>query len=344
MDAIKTVLFDKTPVMSTYLLAWFIGEFEYVEAKTSRDIKVRTWASVGKKEMGIFVCETVCRCLDFYENIRILPVSKKKKKIGLCGECGGHKKKRFFEIEYPLPKCDMVAVPDFGSGAMENWGLVTYQESIIMVTKGVTPVPQLQRAARIVCHELAHQWFGNLVTMDWWSELWLNEGFARFMDISVVPSFFPHWPMWDLFVVYSFAMAFELDGMTTSHPIEVEVQTAEQADEVFDSISYAKGASVIRMLQGYLGDDVFRKGLTKYLNNFRYSNAKTIDLWDFLGKEMKAPVGTIMRNWTKEQGFPLVTGVRSEDKLILTQVRHLSSGTLNKEQVFFVFELLYTYK
>ncbi|ETN97799.1 Aminopeptidase N precursor [Reticulomyxa filosa] len=138
--------------------------------------------------------------------------------------------------------------------------------------------------------------------------------------------------MWDLFVVYSFAMAFELDGMTTSHPIEVEVQTAEQADEVFDPISYAKGASLVRMLQVYLGDDVFRKGLTKYLNNFRYSNAKTIDLWDFLGKEMKAPVGTIMRNWTKEQGFPLVTGVRSDDKLILTQIRHLSSGTLTKEQ------------
>jgi len=301
-DKNVTVLFDKTPIMSTYLLAWVIGEFESVESKTSRDILVRVWTTIGRKSEAEFACDVACRCLDFYE--------------------------KYFEIEYPLPKCDMIAVPDFAAGAMENWGLVTYREVALLCDKEKASLKAKQYVLIVVCHELAHQWFGNLVTMDWWSQLWLNEGFACFMEYLSSAALHPDWKMWNMFLLSEYLRAFELDGMTTSHPIEVDVNTAAEAEEVFDTISYCKGACVIRMLESYLGKEVFRKALNKYLNKFKYSNAVTTDLWHYMASESKKPVALIMENWTRKQGFPLISASRSADggTLTLKQQRFLISG------------------
>jgi len=307
-DNLKTVSFQKTPIMSTYLLAWAIGEFENVESKTSRGIIVRVWTTPGNKHKADFACEVACKALDFYE--------------------------KYFEIQYPLPKCDMLAVPDFSAGAMENWGLITYREVALLCERNKSSIRSLQYVAIVVCHELAHQWFGNLVTMDWWSQLWLNEGFACFMEYFSADDIFPNWKMWDMFIASEYNRAFELDGMETSHPIEVEVARAKQADEVFDAISYCKGASIIRMLQTYLGSEIFRKALHNYLKHFQYSNAVTNDLWDFLGKESKKkPVSDIMKNWTREQGFPMIIVEQANNEIKLTQTRHLTSGKKTEDQL-----------
>ena len=170
--------------MSTYSLAWIIGEFEYVESKTSRDIIVRIWTTIGKKSQAEFACNVACRCLDFYE--------------------------KYFEIEYPLPKCDMIAVPDFAAGAMENWGLITYREVALLVSDKNASLRAKQYVTIVVCHELAHQWFGNLVTMDWWSQLWLNEGFASFMQYLSADTIEPELNIWNLYMIREYPNAFKL--------------------------------------------------------------------------------------------------------------------------------------
>ena len=226
----------------------------------------------------------------------------------------------------------MVACPDFAAGAMENWGLITYREVALLCDNVTASVRQKRYIAIVVCHELAHQWFGNLVTMDWWSQLWLNEGFACFMEYLSSQAVFEDWPMWNLFITSEYSRAFELDGMDTSHAIECDVKTVHEAEEVFDAISYCKGAAVIRMLQQYLGDKVFQNALEKYLNHFKYSNATTNDLWRFLANESNKPVATIMRGWTRQQGFPLITAKRNGNKLILRQNRYLSSGNSEESE------------
>ena len=193
---------------------------------------------------------------------------------------------------------------------MENWGLVTYREVALLCDPKATSLRVKQYVAIVVCHELAHQWFGNLVTMDWWSQLWLNEGFACFMEYLSSDALFPEWNMWNMFITSEFSRAFELDSMLTSHPIEVPVKTAEQAEEVFDAISYCKGACVIRMIQAFIGGETFRLALGKYLNKFAYSNAVTEDLWSYLAAESGKNISQIMSNWTQEQGFPLVEASR----------------------------------
>ena len=186
-----------------------------------------------------------------------------------------------------------------------------------------------QDIARVICHELAHQWFGNLVTMDWWSQLWLNEGFASFMQYWSADAIEPDLNIWTLYMTKEYHYAFKLDGMASSHPIEVPVLTAKGADEVFDIISYCKGSCVIVMLQSFLGDEAFKKGLTNYLNKFSYSNAITTDLWKYLSEASGKNVALIMQNWTRSQGFPVIEATISDKKngkLLLKQSRYLSSG------------------
>eukprot|EP00484_Ammonia_sp_Unknown_P001996 CAMPEP_0197023626 /NCGR_PEP_ID=MMETSP1384-20130603/4294_1 /TAXON_ID=29189 /ORGANISM="Ammonia sp." /LENGTH=884 /DNA_ID=CAMNT_0042451869 /DNA_START=21 /DNA_END=2675 /DNA_ORIENTATION=+ len=308
-DKLKRVTFDKTPKMSTYLLAWVIGEFEYIEAKTSRDIIVRIYTSVGSKDKAQYALKVAVKCLDFYE--------------------------KYFDIKYPLPKCDMIALADFAAGAMENWGLITYREVRLLCDEKDAALSHKQNVARVICHELAHQWFGNLVTMDWWSQLWLNEGFASFMQYFSADAIEPELSIWNLYMTREYANAFKLDGMSSSHAIEVPVLTAKGADEVFDIISYCKGSCVIVMLQSFLGDDAFQKGLIDYLNKFAYSNAVTTDLWHHLSQSSDKDVGKIMQCWTRSQGFPVIEAEitdKANGKILLKQSRYLSSGRPSKEE------------
>lgn len=299
--------FQQSPIMSTYLLAWIIGEFDFVEAYTSQGdgVNVRVYTPVGGKQQGQFALELSVRCLEFFSS--------------------------WFGIAYPLPKLDMCAIPDFAAGAMENWGLLTYRHTKILVGPE-TSASQKQGAARTICHEIAHQWFGNLVTMHWWDDLWLNEGFARFMEFLAVDYLFPEWQIWDSFVNEVFSAAQRLDALESSHAIHISCWSPEEIAQIFDVISYAKGASVLRMLFFYLGEENFQKGLRLYLSRHAYKNARSSDLWQALEEGQdgeKKQVARIMDGWIHMTGYPLLTVSEASDSplsLILVQSRFLSSG------------------
>ncbi|MDR3642986.1 MAG: M1 family metallopeptidase [Candidatus Doudnabacteria bacterium] len=276
----KTVKFAPTPRMSTYLLAFIVGDFEFIERKTKDGVLVRVFVTPGKKHQAKFALDTAIRCLEFYN--------------------------QYFDIPYPLPVLDLIAIPDFSHGAMENWGAVTYRESALLVDPEHSSAANKQWVALVIAHELAHQWFGNLVTMEWWTHLWLNEGFASYIEYLATDHLFPKWDMWTQFAYNDLNPAMELDGLKNTHPIEVEVGHPDEIGEIFDEISYSKGSSVIRMLAGYLGEKNFRDGLRYYLKKHAYQNASTTDLWQAFEKVSKKPVRKIMENWTGKGGYPLL--------------------------------------
>ncbi len=304
-SGLKIVEFASTPRMSTYLLAFIVGDFEYIEGKTKNGVLVRVFTTPGKKEQARFALEVAGKCLDFYDN--------------------------YFNIPYPLPVLDMIAIPDFAAGAMENWGAVTYRESVLLVNEEATSTANKQWVALVIAHELAHQWFGNLVTMEWWTHLWLNEGFASFIEYLAIDHIFPDWDVWTQFVATEMGDAFSLDSLKNTHPIEIEVGHPAEISEIFDSVSYAKGATVLRMLWQYLGDKDFQKGLQHYLKRHAYSNTRTEDLWKALEEKSGKPVTKIMKNWTSKAGHPLVTITDQGKKLELTQSRFFSSPISKKE-------------
>ena len=201
-------------------------------------VAIRVYTPPGKTETGRFSLEVALRCLDLYD--------------------------AYFDVPYPLPKLDMVGIPEFAAGAMENWGLVTYREVDLLIDANASS-SQRQRVCTVVTHELAHQWCGNLVTMTWWDDLWLNEGFACWMQNYAADKLFPEWKMWEQFTQTEQGAAMRLDGLRTSHPIQVPIRHAGEVEAVFDAISYCKGGSVIRMATAVLGDDVFRDGLRLYM-------------------------------------------------------------------------------
>lgn len=295
----KIVTFEPTPKMSTYLLAFIVGKFEHIEAKTKSGVKVRVFTTHGKKHQAKFALDTATKVLEFYEE--------------------------YFGIPYPLPVLDLIAIPDFASGAMENWGAVTYRETALLVDEELSSTANKQWVALVVAHELAHMWFGNLVTMEWWTHLWLNEGFASYIEYLAVDKIFPSWKIWTQFVYMDHSKALELDGLKNTHPIEVEVHHPGEISEIFDAVSYSKGASIIRMLATYLGEEIFKKGLQIYLKKHKYSNASTLDLWEALETASGKNVKKIMENWTGKPGYPLVSILDKNNKLKLTQVRFFSS-------------------
>lgn len=274
-----TVVFETTPLMSTYLLAWVVGEMEHKEATTKNGIVIRTYATKEHIESTEFALNFAVKTLEFYED--------------------------YFGIAYPLPKCDFVALPDFASGAMENWGLITFREECLYVNEQ-TSLHTKQYVAMVVAHELAHQWFGNLVTMRWWTDLWLNEGFASWVEFLAVNKIFPEWNIWDQFLSDEQQRALKLDALDNTHPVEVEVNHPDEIRTIFDTISYSKGASVIHMLNSYLGDKKFQRGLQNYLKKHAYGNTDTIDLWTALEETSKMPVISFMSKWTSKSGFPVV--------------------------------------
>ncbi len=294
---IKKVQFQETPIMSTYLLAMIIGEFEYVEKKTKQGTPVRIFTTPGKKELGNFALEVAVKSLEYYE--------------------------QYFDIPYPLPKLDLIAIPDFEVGAMENWGLITYRETALLIDEKNSSAASKQTVAVVVAHEIAHQWFGNLVTMQWWNDLWLNEGFASWMEYKAVDNIFPSWDLWTQFYRQEIAPAMSLDGLESSHPIEVEVINPDEIGEIFDLVSYNKGAAIIRMLEQYLSPEIFRKGLHHYFKKFHYKNATTKDLWLSLEETSKKPVQQMMDTWTKQTGYPIVSITTNKDGWKLEQERFL---------------------
>jgi puromycin-sensitive aminopeptidase len=299
------VTFEPTPKMSTYLLAFIVGRFEHIEVKTKTGKKVRVFITPGKKDQAEFALETAVKVLEFYEE--------------------------YFGIPYPMSVLDLIAIPDFASGAMENWGAVTFRETALLVDENLSSTINKQHIAYVIAHELAHMWFGNLVTMEWWTHLWLNEGFATYIGYLAIDSVFPKWQIWTQFVYMDHAKALELDGLKNTHSIEIEVYHPSEISEIFDTISYEKGASIIRMLASYLGKEVFRKGLHDYLQKHKYSNASTVDLWAALGKVSGRKVKGIMENWTGKPGYPLVEVSEKNNKLKLTQTRFFSSPLSAKE-------------
>jgi aminopeptidase 2 len=309
---LKSVTFARTPIMSTYLVAMAVGEFDFVETKAypkspsdAKPIDVRVYTLKGQSAQGKFGLEVAARTLEFFSS--------------------------YFDIAYPLPKMDLVAIPDFAAGAMENWGLVTYREICLLYDEKTTSAAIKQRIAYVVGHELAHQWFGNLVTMDWWAELWLNEGFATFVGWMAVDNLFPEWKVWTQFVTNDYANGLSLDALRSSHPIEVDVKSPSEINQIFDAISYSKGASVIRMLNAFLGQDNFMNGVRIYLKKHAYSNATTLDLWAALSKSAGKDIPTLMHAWTRKMGYPMVTIVKEsleggQMTLTLRQERYLATG------------------
>jgi aminopeptidase 2 len=281
---LRTVQFAQTPVMSTYLVAWYVGELEYIETtcklpKTEQELVVRTYTTPGKKEKALFANNFAAKVIQYFSE--------------------------YYDIDYPLRKLDQLAVPDFAAGAMENWGLVTYRERFVLVDDTTSQFIKMQVAATIA-HELAHQWFGNLVTPEWWNDLWLKEGFATYLEWVAVDHFYPEWKCWEYFVGESFQQALKLDELESSHPINNDVKRVKDIDGVFDTITYLKGASLLRMLGEWLGEDDFRTGVRTYLKQFQYQNAITEDLWNHLSDASHKNVSDMMNSWINQKGYPVV--------------------------------------
>lgn len=304
------VKFHESPIMSTYLVAWVVGDLESIETVNKHGVTVRVFSTKGTVGQGHFALDVASRTLDFFAD--------------------------YFDIKYPLPKMDMVAIPDFSAGAMENWGLVTYRTAYLLFDEANSSLKSKQNIAYVVGHELAHQWFGNLVTMDWWSDLWLNEGFATWVGWLAADHLFPEWDIWTEFVVDDCQAGLRLDGLRSSHPIEVPVKNPAEISQIFDSISYSKGASVIRMLVTYLGEKPFQAGLRAYLKRHQYKNARTEDLWTALAEASGKSVNEIMHHWTRSIGYPVVdvTARAEADHLSLdvAQSRFLNSGSPSAEE------------
>ncbi|RAK82529.1 M1 family metallopeptidase [Aspergillus fijiensis CBS 313.89] len=304
----KAVKFNTSPLMSTYLVAFIVGHLKYIETNAFR-IPIRVYATPDQDiEHGRFSLDLAARTLAFYE--------------------------KAFDSEFPLPKMDMVAIPDFSAGAMENWGLITYRIVDVLLDEKTSGAARKERIAETVQHELAHQWFGNLVTMDFWDGLWLNEGFATWMSWYSCNAFYPEWKVWQTYVIDNLQSALSLDSLRSSHPIEVPVKRADEINQIFDAISYSKGSSVLRMISKYMGEDVFLQGVRNYIKKHAYGNTQTGDLWAALADASGKPVEQVMDIWTKNVGFPVVTV--SEDaktsSIKVKQNRFLRTGDVRPEE------------
>ena len=291
----------RSPVMSTYLLAFIVGELESISTTTASGTDLSVYTIPGKLSQATFALDTGKKVIEFFED--------------------------YMGIAYPLPKQDMVAIPDFASGAMENWGLITYRETALLATDDSSASAK-QRVAYVVAHELAHQWFGNLVTMEWWSDLWLNEGFATWAGWLAIDRIFPEWDVWTSFTNDDVGYAMKTDSLASSHPIQVTIANPDEIDQVFDALSYSKGASMIRMVEALVGADVFRLSLRNYLEKHQYKNTLTKDLWAAISGCAGFDVASIMDSWCLHTGFPVIN-VDSRDAnnvLTLSQCRFLSGG------------------
>ncbi len=303
----KEVVFAETMVMSTYLVAFIVGEFD-ATAPVDAGTPLRVVHVPGKDNLTSFAKDIGAFSLKFFAN--------------------------YYGLPYPGDKVDLIAIPDFASGAMENLGAITFRETALLVDDKTASRAELERVADVVSHENAHMWFGDLVTMTWWNGIWLNEAFATFMEMLAVDKWKPHWRRWDSFSV-SRAAAMAIDGLKSTRPIEFTVNSPEDARAMFDVLTYEKGASVLRMLEQYMGEEEFRKGIAAYLKKHEYANAETTDLWDALEESSKQPVRKMMDSWIFQPGFPIIRAEGGADgtSLKVSQRRFflLPDGTENDQ-------------
>jgi len=281
----KTVVFSQTPPLSTYLLALAVGELVASEPVHCGETEIRIWHVPGKENLTAFALECARETLARLET--------------------------YFDMPYPYEKLDLVACPEFEAGAMENAGAVFFRETLLLVDPARTTTLELKRVAEVICHELAHMWYGDLVTMRWWDDLWLNEAFATWMAYQIVDAWKPEWSMWSTFQ-HDRAAALGMDALDSTHPIYVEVRSPAEATENFDLITYEKGASVVRMIERYLGAEVFRAGVRKYIREHQEGNTVAADLWNALSEVSGQNVEPIMRAWIEQPGFPLLRLERVE--------------------------------
>ncbi|MEK6785323.1 MAG: M1 family metallopeptidase [Nitrospirota bacterium] len=290
----KVVRFADSIIMSTYLVAFIVGQIEATKPVYVDKTPLRLWTIPGKQPLTPFGQEIAAASLKFFED--------------------------YYGVAYPGDKLDLLAIPDFASGAMENLGAITFRETALLVDQRTGTHAELERIADVVAHENAHMWFGDLVTMSWWNGLWLNEAFATFMEMLAVDAWKPEWKRWETFSVAR-AAAFSVDGLMSTRPIEFPVHAPKDADAMFDILTYEKGASVLRMLEQHIGPVVFRDGVRQYLRAHAYGNADTKDLWTALGTVARQPVPELMDGWIFQPGFPLVTAEVCGQELQLSQQR-----------------------
>ena len=300
----KKVYFDKTPIMSTYLLAFIIGDLDKCTTIAENNVEINIWATKHNVIHGEFALQVAKDLLKYYNE--------------------------YFQIDYPLPKLDHLAIPDFAAGAMENWGAITYREVALLFDEKNSAPATKQRIAEIVAHEMAHMWFGDLVTMKWWNDLWLNESFASWMATKAIDHLFPEWNMWTQFIYTDYNSGLSLDGLENSHPIVQAVNNPSEINQLFDAISYSKGASIIRMLETYVGEDKFRDGLRQYMQLYKYSNAEGNNLWECIQEASETEIIPMMESWTKQTGYPVINITwESDSRLSLNQERFLYSNKTN---------------
>jgi aminopeptidase N len=273
-----TVKFAPTAKMSSYLAALVVGNFEYVEGEAD-GIPIRVYATTGKKEMGKFALESAQHILSYYD--------------------------KYFAMKYPYGKLDLVGLPDFSAGAMENTGCITFRDVLLLIDEKQGSVDLKKTIADVIAHEMAHQWFGDLVTMKWWDDVWLNEGFATWMSSKPVQAWKPEWNV-NLDNVEGTGGTLNVDSLANTRPIHQAAETPAQIQELFDGIAYGKAAAVLRMLESYLGEQTFRAGVNAYLKQHQYANATAADFWDAQAKTSKKPVDQIMPTWVEQPGVPII--------------------------------------
>lgn len=292
-----TTTFEKTPRMSSYLLAFVIGELHKKSARTKSGVEVNVWATPAQNENTLdFALDIATRSIDFYDE--------------------------YFGVKYPLPKSDHVALPDFSSGAMENWGLITYRESCLLADPELTPESSRRFIATVIAHELSHQWFGNLVTMQWWNDLWLNESFANMMEYVAIDALQPDWHMWEDFATNEVTAALRRDSLDGVQPVQADVNHPDEISTLFDpAIVYAKGGRLLVMVRKLIGEEAFRTGLKSYFEKFAYKNTVGNDLWQELESASGQPIVNLMNAWISQPGLPVVSVSSSHDAATLSQER-----------------------
>ena len=303
-NGLRTIQFADTPKLSSYLIALCIGGLDAHPAADVRGYAVRTWAVPEKKALTAFGQEVAVAVLPLLED--------------------------YFAQPYAYGKVDQIGVPDFEAGAMENAGAITYREVALLLDPKTAPLNVQKRVAEVITHELSHQWFGNLVTMVWWDDLWLNEAFATWMAYKIVDQWRPGWRVWMDFEVGKGA-ALHLDALKSSHPIRAEIRNAEEAGESFDAITYEKGGAILRMIEGYLGEDAFREGIRLYMRTHREKNATADDLWGALAESSGQPILELANGWIRKTGYPLVGVAEREGKIVLSQRRFFSDPDAREE-------------